>query len=351
MTSEKFLEGYYGRQTRLASESRTRLQDSNLDQEIRRVINSAKRRKRTMVRLSTPVRLSISRKPWEVCLFGIRTAWKFTAQPYQVVFRNSPIMECIENEDLKGAQVSHEIFQFRTRLFPHRSAITKPVLGWCLRHRDGEDKGHVGLVPYFAPKSSYNSIEELPPICHFVAILESFEFLPNHSTLSYGIRTHQKCFFVVSRLVAFGCHRHVATLIRIALGNRKIDQQITPLKDDYGAILLYCAARYLGEYHTAMMWRDWTKKVHRAVIEKSPLDRFDAFWSRWDQFQLETSLVLVRDLVLAGSGLFDRNRRLFTPLLNIFNVFLRSQNVSILERFSNNGSMLGPKIQHRGLQR
>jgi hypothetical protein len=96
-----------------------------------------------------------------------------------------------------------------------------------------------------------------------------------------------------------------------------IDRQISSVEDQYNSTLLHYAALYLGQHHAAMMWKDSIYQLRKAKAETKALNEANGFWSGWNQFELEANLLLVRDLVLADSGLFERNCLLHTPLLEI----------------------------------
>jgi hypothetical protein len=151
----------------------------------------------------------------------------------------------------------------------------------------------------------------------FVGSPEAFELHLNQSCLSCKPRTPQESFFIATNICATGRHPRLPSIIRTIFGRKKIDRQISSLKDQYCSSLLHYAAEYLGQHHAVMTRKDSICQLRKAGAETITLNRADAFWSRWNQCELEANLLLVRDLVLADSGLAERNCLLHTPLLEI----------------------------------
>lgn len=189
-------------------------------------------------------------------------------------------------------------------------------MGWHSKCVDGESKILVDIVRCLALKSGSDILDDCLSFIE-AGSAEAFELRFNQSHLSCKPWTLQDCFLIIAKALALTSHPQLATIIRIALGRRQIDRQITSLKDQYGSRLLHYTSKYLGEHHAAIMWRGWIEELRKAGAETRALDSTDVFLSHWSQFELEVNLILVRDLVSAGSCLLERNDWLHTPLLEI----------------------------------
>lgn len=206
--------------------------------------------------------------------------------------------------------------------------------GWHLKYRHSERDVHLDLVRCLAEKTDLDILDD-SGVDVYAGSPEALEWLLAQSNLSSRPRTPQECFFVATSVALCANNPNLASLVRVALGGRQIHWSIGVLKDSSGSSLLHHTASYLGEHHAAMKLRYLAEDSLNGV-RIAHFDKLDAFWSRWNQVELDENLKLIRDLVTASDDyLCERNLRLRTPLLEVCDGISQAQRVlAVIPRIS-----------------
>jgi hypothetical protein len=187
-------------------------------------------------------------------------------------------------------------------------------MGWHVRPWD-ERHVHFDLVRCLAQRIDQDIFDDSGFI--YAGSSEAFEWLLKRSNPSCKPRSPQESFAIMTDTVSHYLHPNMASLVRVAFGRKEIDRAISPLKNRYGSTLLHYAARYLGLHNSLSGWRRLTEKLRNEGIESEDLNVADFTWSHWNHVELNEDLLLIRDLVSAGSCICERNNWLHTPLLEV----------------------------------